>query len=108
MHYFTAGCFKQDTKIKGKDVDECRNRKLDSPEECQKLCKNVTECMAFTYVGDLAQGNDAYRKSCCFKSALPTKENTMVSEHRVTGPKFCGKYLSVFRSLKISCEHFFS
>ena len=92
MHSFTAGCFKQDTRILDNNVDGIF-RKADSPEECQKMCQNVTECVAFTYRGKLALVNPAYKMLCYFKSALPTKDNTKALKHHVTGPKFCGMYL---------------
>ena len=90
----TAGCFQQNIGIDGNDgnwVDACKDRKVDSPEGCQKMCQTVSDCVVFVYIGELVY-DEEYRKSCCFRS-VQSENNTITKAHHVTGPRFCGKYL---------------
>ena len=75
--------------------------KKETPEECQELCQNTEDCVEFTWVGPNANDWVKGRKMCWLKNQ--TSPNPTSSEHRVSGPKYCGKRVLILFMYNAKC-----
>ena len=84
-----------DYSLHGKCGKQPENWKRDTPEECQSLCKSVSDCKYFTWVPPSSSWAVG-RKRCCLKN----KDNIGFPDPKkqglVSGSRECSKRLNYF------------
>ena len=81
------GCFSRNKRVQMPKLDDnCRAHKRENAYECQALCKQTSDCTAFTYATN-KHSNEEKKKNCCLKGG--SWGNLTEIDHVISGPVTC-------------------